>query len=226
MLQRDYCLKTLGVVQYVPREFFAPQKPSPSPVKATPVADVKPSPKKPLIDLKIAQPSQSPAPAQPAKARSAGEEAEPLRFAMCHWRVGDTLVFGALDYDQNPPQNQHQLLANILRAIGRLDSSLAEPELVQWPVVANAPGGLEDARAMFASLLSGRVEQSGCSLVLVMGQRASQYLLPEGQRETGRGQLSERCQWVVTPGLDDMLADPAHKRTTWQLLRPVTSNSG
>ncbi|MDM3871986.1 hypothetical protein QSV34_11575 [Porticoccus sp. W117] len=185
------------------------------------------TPKKPPIGLKAPEPSTTPAPVQKPEtsANSVNEDAEPLRFAICHWLVGDTLVFSALDYDQNPPQNQHQLLANILRAIGRLNSSLAEPELVQWPLVTNAPGGEQEAKAMFSSLLRGRVEQSNCNLVLVMGQRAGQFLLPEEQRDPNRYPLSEQCQLVVTPGLDEMLADGATKRITWDLLRTLVSNA-
>ncbi|MCV6605423.1 MAG: hypothetical protein OIF34_08965 [Porticoccaceae bacterium] len=225
MLERDYYLKTLGIVQYVPREFCVPEAPSQQPVETQPAAVVE-APKAQLSERKA--PSieiQTPeaAPSQPArKAETAAAESdEPLRFAMCHWLIADTLVFSALDYDQNPPQNQHQLLANILRAIGRLSSPLAEPELVQWPLVATAPGGEDEARAMFGSLLRGRAEQSNCQLVLVMGQRASQFLLPDEQRAQGSYGFSDECQLVVTPGLDEMLSEPARKRDTWQLLQPL-----
>ena len=225
MMQRDYYLKTLGIVQYVPKEFFVPEA-AVAELETAPGPDIKPIAqqpvvvekvaKKPPVELQPVEPKAAPS-AKPVEQSPAVKDEPPLRFAMCHWLVANTLVFSALDYDQNPPQNQHQLLANILRSIGRLPSTLAEPELVQWPVVASAPGGAQEARAMFSSLLRGRVEQSGCDLVLVMGQRASQFLLPE----EGSGNLPEQCQLVVTPGLGEMLADPTRKRDTWNLLRPL-----
>ena len=255
MLQRDYYLKNLGIVQYVPQEFCLPPQAavasgtleprvpeskvleSGMPVGNTPASTNSSA----LEAIKSAslqsQPSAQPAapptnqpiaPEKPEVQAQTSATEEPVRFAICHWLVGETLVFSGLDYGQNPPQDQHQLLANILKSIGRLASPLSEPEVVQWPLVATAPGGESQARAMFTSLLQGRVEQSGCRLVLVMGSRASQFLLPvksqsDDATPVASIALSDHCQLLVTPGLDDMLTDPQHKRATWELLRPLAT---
>ncbi|UTW45231.1 hypothetical protein KFE80_12850 [bacterium SCSIO 12696] len=234
MLRRDYYLKNLGIVQYVPREFCIPdtvsEEPQPAVVElpaSPPVSsNAASTPKRPSLAAELDTEPPVVRTPEASAAENLQAEQQPsddaLRFAICHWLVNDTLVFAALEYGENPPQNQHQLLSNILRAIGRLESPLSEPEVVQWPVVPNAPAGEKDAKALFTSLLKGRVQQSESRLVLVMGQSASQWLLPESQWSQGTYSYGDGdCQLVVTPGLGDMLAEPSQKRTTWGLIRPL-----
>ena len=237
---RDYYLSNLGVVQYVPSDFCVPE------VVVTDTQEV------------IAEPTVTEAVVEPAvvevettTAHSTSPAAKPvqkqvdvkpvvdteLRFRISYWQLPDLLVFSSLDYGENPPQDQHQLLSNILQAVGRLPGMLAEPEMVDWPVVPTAPADTEAAKTVFTSLLQGRAEQTGSRWILVMGQRARQFLLSGKElsgktmagnvldgnladnKQYGQASVNEYCQAVVTPGLDQMLADPQSKRTTWQLVR-------
>ena len=228
---QDYCLSHLGVVQYVPRDFCVPEKPAVDTAKVIVEPDVPETitpPNKSIAQVESSDQSvvskvraeTVPAPAQEQADGSPATDPD-LRFRISYWQLPDVLVFSSLDYGENPPQDQHQLLGNILQAVKRLSGILAEPELVDWPVVPTAPANAEAAKAMFTSLLKGRAEQTGSRWVLIMGQRAQQFLLAE-EAVDGKVAVSERCQAVLTPGLDEMLADPQCKRTTWQQIRFLT----
>ena len=231
---RDYYLSNLGIVQYVPSEFCVVEQAIPATqpaIEEKPAVDKQPPAAQPslaekvpaTVQIDVAGPEDTAKPAAPVE--TAAPEPE-LRFRISYWQLADILVFSALDYGQNPPQDQHQLLGNILQAVGRLSAPLSEPELMDWPLVPSAPAGADEARSMFSSFLKARIEQSGARWVLVMGSRAREFLLAgAGPAEGGRVPLTEQCEAVLTPGLDEMLADPACKRTTWQSIRFLSDSA-
>ncbi|WIO75115.1 hypothetical protein QP938_04190 [Porticoccaceae bacterium LTM1] len=248
--ERDYYLKTLGVIQYVPREFCLPEtvaEVTAAPPEVNPeIAQVEPA-QPPVQDARellaeqpvenrAESPEEKPVPqpiekqpveieqaatvtAEPAVKAKPVDTEEPQRFRICYWRVADLLVFDSLDYGQNPPQDRHELLANILQSIGRSGSPLPEPELLDWPLVPNARADNAGARAMFSTFLKRRVEQDNVQWVLVMGECASNYLLSNLVNVKGKMALSGDCQAIRLPGLAEMLEDPNHKRTAWQAIR-------
>lgn len=247
--ERDYYLKTLGVIQYVPREFclpeVTPEVAADSPIVKPEIVQVEPSQspvqeaQKTLAGRSARQPAESsvdtPAPTpvekQPvvepvttqtkesAVVTKPVDAEEPQRFRICYWQVADLLVFDSLDYGQNPPQDRHQLLANILQSIGRLETLLPEPELMDWPLVPNARADNAGARAMFSTFLKRRIDQGSVQWVLILGECASNYLLSNMVNIKGKMALSGQCQAIRLPGLAEMLEDPNHKRTAWQAIR-------
>jgi len=136
------------------------------------------------------------------------------------------LVFSALDYGENPPQNQHRLLENILKSVNRVGVSLAEPEFMDWPLTANAPSDKTGACAMFATFLQGRLKLSGAKNVLLFGERSCQFLLPESTvLSNHEGSLAGDVSVLSVPSLKDMLADSSKKRLTWQIIRPLLNSA-
>lgn len=189
-----------------------------------------PATAKPVVDKAEAVEKAAVEPASQASSQpkpQATVEAEPqsvsadVQFRIASWQpAADLLVFSSLDYGQNPQQDQHQLLTNILRAVKRLASPLREPELHDWPVVPNAPADEAGAKAMFSEFLNTKVAHTQAKWVLIMGERAQQYLLA-GADQSAR--LPSGATVIATSGLDEMLAEPSCKREAWAALQPLVA---
>ncbi len=239
---RDYYLATLGVVQYVPRDFCLPETDAvaervESEVPAVVARSERPAdldilkqnvsssfePRSPQEHALQKQASQPPEQRIP----SADEASEPeVRFRITCWQpVADLLVVSSLEYGQNPRQPQQELLSGVLRAIGRLPQPLHEPELLDWPTKPGADASASGARTLFSTFLHARLQNRSVRWVLVMGDVAAQYLLSGGQLPEGKAgaegriQLTDNTAAIVTPGLEQMLADREHKRATWEAVR-------
>lgn len=228
---RDYYLSTLGVVQYVPREYCAIEAAGEPAVSVEPASSAATLPTTgntaPSIDFGAINP-ETPAspPRQPARQTDVRpdtdtETPQEVRLRISCWQpCPDLLVAGSLAYGQNPPQDQQQLLAGILQAIGRLPGPLREPELLDWPSRPGADASVGGAKTMLSMFLNGRLQSGGVRWVLIMGDIAAKYLLPEELPVTdGKAVLSETTTAIVTSGLADMLADRENKRATWEAIR-------
>lgn len=150
----------------------------------------------------------------------AAEELAPVRLAC--WRpAADLLVLDALPPGQRPERERLTLLANILRAIGRLPGSLPAAEFIDWPSLPGGDRSLSGAREALALFLAGRMAREPFAWVLVMGAPAQRWLGGGEQGEAGaRIALADgRAQGIPVPGLGDMLAAPQLKAQTWQAIR-------
>lgn len=269
---RDFYLSTLGVVQYVPREFVAVDasqdrllESSLQAVKSTAAVEAAldrsyasvqsvsatesaPTRKRRAIDIDALMSSADSATAQTPSSKIKSEtvkvlavassslpasisppvelqhNSEQVNFRLCYWQpAADLLVFSALDYAQNPPQDQHQLLTNILKAIGKLPTMLPEPEFIDWPVTVNAASDKAGAQLMCSAFLQGRLKQSGANKVLLFGERARRYLLPQtAELASSQVTLADGTLVISTPSLAMMLTQAANKRLTWQAIRCLT----
>lgn len=205
--QRDRYLAALGIVRYRRRGAGAGTPEEPRVVAGEPPPGTGAA-------------TQTGRAAAPAPGTAAAEELAPVRLAC--WRpAADLLVLDALPPGQRPERERLTLLANILRAIGRLPGSLPAAEFIDWPPLPGGDRSLSGAREALALFLAGRMAREPFAWVLVMGAPAQRWLGGGEQGEAGaRIALAEgRAQGIPVPGLGDMLAAPELKAQTWQAIR-------
>lgn len=220
---RDWYLAALGIVQYRPRTVAAAGSGDTADV---PVA-AEPSLAEPRVPMAVGELLASPprmAPAAPTQPPA--QESATLSFRLACWRPSaDTLVLDSMASRQHPDADRLQLLTNILRAIRRLPASLPAAEFIDWPL-GSAPGGRAEAATLLEMFLHGRCQQQPFRWVLAMGEVPA-LLLGQRQPEAAdwRQRLGQRMDLAIgataifTPGLGDMVADPATKAIAWAALR-------
>lgn len=213
--QRERYLGALGIVRYR-RRGAGDRAPEAARVPSEPPPGAAPVPVE-------ERPGPAAVPPAPSGATSA-EELAPVRLAC--WRpVADLLVFDALPPGQRPEREHLTLLANILRAIGRLPGPLPAAEFIDWPPLPGGDRSLSGAREALALFLAGRMAREPFAWVLVMGEPAWRWLGGDGPGEGGaRIPLADgRAQAILVPGLGDMLATPQRKAQTWQAIRGLAA---
>lgn len=246
--RRDAYLTALGVVRYRPRPApgeavavsaelseqpfatdLAPTAPSSAVAPAPPssVAEGERG-KSPLAALReqtrapVAVARAAPeVPPQPATASVEGPAALAFRLA-CWQPVPDLLVFDAMPAGGWPDRERMTLLANILRAIGRLPGPLAAAEVIDWPPFAGADASLAGARESLALFIAGRMATAPFQWLLALGEISWRCLGAESVHTVGDELvLAGAARAILLPGLADMLASAERKAATWRAIRQL-----
>ncbi len=245
--RRDAYLTALGVVRYRPRPApgeaaaaagvseqsfatdLAPAAPSSAAAPAPPAsgAEVERG-ESPLAALR--EQTRAPAavaravpevPPQPVTASVEGPAALAFRLA-CWQPVPDLLVFDALPAGGWPDRERMTLLANILRAIGRLPGPLPAAEVIDWPPFAGADASLAGARESLALFIAGRMATAPFLWLLALGEISWRCLGAESAHTVGAElALAGAARAILLPGLADMLASPECKAATWRAIRQL-----
>lgn len=246
--QRQAYLDALGVEQYVPRWLLtvAPQPracelpevvvgepqtetPSPATARATPAPQAAPTPVSEVLEGMRREPSRQRAPEKPAPepANPTPEPAERVTpFTLSIWRSPlPLLVVDAREPRAAFPTDR--LLRNLLNALGPHDAQRVTEEVLPWPLVNNPAVRLtaEDARAELHTWLEAELANRSVRYVLLMGENAARYFLPEGQSYSeALGRVQDLAPFnvsaLVAPSLIELLRDPTLKRPLWQSLQP------
>ncbi len=156
---------------------------------------------------------------------------EPVpQFALSIWRVSEQLLV----IDSRQAQlalPTEPLFINILVALGYPRQPLPKTEVIRWPMVDNPFVGqtAADAREMLEAYLDGKLLTHPAKHVLLMGEDACRYVLPELNRfedQLGKAILLEqhKVDAIIVPSLSAMLLEPEQKRLTWQAIQPLLTS--
>ena len=195
-------------------------------------APIQPAVKKPAVapaeiskSVPLEAPEKSSAPiiqqaAQPTIVEQTSEqivEQENISFSLACWQVSDeVLVINGFAHGERANRTQLELLANILRAIGQLPSSLPAAELIEWPLSPGAESTLAGAKTQLSMFLLGRQQVRPYRCLLAMGDESVRLL---GKDDAASPPESGSAETLFIPSLQTMLAEPLCKREVWQALR-------
>ena len=223
---RNQYLKTLGIVQYRPRDLTAET------IQAQPLTNVD-------TGANVSEPSAAQAaeiasvieavteePIKPvvAKAKSINVEAEvahdlALKFVL--WQPSDQLLVVSAVVDQLPDPSQISLLKNILRAIDLGIASLPQFDVVNWPPHPSMSGDESDAREFLSTLIKSKLASKPTKTVLFLGVSAQDWFLSDEQKDKvvdGCVELSESVTALSIPTLETLLNKPETKRQAWHTI--------
>jgi len=227
---RNQYLKTLGIVQYRPKDITAEY--AVEAIQAQPQTTVD-------TGANVSEPSAAQAaeiasvieavteePIKPvvAKAKSINVEAEvahdlALKFVL--WQPSDQLLVVSAVVDQLPDPSQISLLKNILRAIDRDIASLPQFDVVNWPPHPSLSGDESDAREFLSTLIKSKLASKPTKTVLFLGVSAQDWFLSDEQKDKvvdGCVELSESVTALSIPTLETLLNKPETKRQAWHTI--------
>jgi hypothetical protein len=150
---------------------------------------------------------------------SANEEA--ISFRLACWRPSeDLLVLDSWPIGQGTDNRRSQLLANILKSIGRRPATLMQPEFIDWPL--GPEKSLLAAQDHLSMFIQGRYEQEAFSWVLAMGEDVRSCLTQAElapEKKLSRLPLACGAEALVTYSLNEMIETPAYKKDVWAIIR-------
>lgn len=216
---RDWYLGTLGIVQYRLRD-TEPVALDFHPETVGEVANTVPS------EVVVALPENSELPGAEGELTDLHEE-QIGSFRLACWQPSDDLlVLNGLVPGSVPLQEESGLLANIMRAVGRLGDVLSSPQLIDWPPSAVDQTDKSGAEEMLSVFVEARVKKQGVLWVLLMGELPTALLLPSRSAypsSVGRmEELPGGARAIVTPSLQELLNAPELKSEAWQAIRTMT----
>ena len=205
----------------------------PAPIKPAPNQPAARKPAEALAEISKSVPLEAPeksaAPiiqqaAQPTIVEQTSEqivEQENISFTLACWQVSDeVLVINGFAHGERVNRTQLELLANIVRAIGHLSSSLPAAELIEWPPsLKSSPGAestLAGAKTQLSMFLLGRQQVRPYRWLLAMGDEPARLLAQDDGASPAEAGSAET---LFIPSLQSMLAEPLCKREVWQALR-------
>ena len=227
--RRDWYLANLGVVRYVPRDEISARSDGVPPANAqedpvqSPAAGEPPAQER----LRAALSAQPEPPAAGAAARApVAASAPPFECRLGFWQPrADLVVLCAMPPGQRPAGEQLTMLANLLKAIGRLGDGLPAVDLIDWPQsphlgLQGVPVDIAGARDFVAVFLAAKQRLQPFSQVLLMGEDAARVASASDCPAVGE-QLELPCgaRGIVTHSLHSMAQEPALKAETWQAIK-------
>ena len=226
---RNQYLKTLGIVQYQPKDIIADAVTEI--VQATPQVIDEPSVAE-IADIAsvIEAVTDKPIKSTTVKASSISAETEvrqDLALKFVFWQPSDQLLVVSAVDDQLPDQSQISLLKNILRAIDQNLVSLPQFDIVNWPPHPSMSGDEVDAREFLSTLISSRLASKPTKTALFLGELPQNWLLSEqqkGQINNGSVSLSQSVTALLIPSLETMLSQPQTKREAWNVISGYLSS--
>lgn len=237
---RHHYLKTLGIVEYIPRGFVDDSEGTLAPPKTEPLTEVRATAINQLLTEHAGIPEVIVAEKSPlivssgtlsdqsaASAEMTSITIESIEVKIALWQPHDKLLIcGALD-NELPSPEQTQLLSNILISMGHKGGVLPQFELAQWPPFANMQGGEIDARDFLSTLINARLESSQTHMILMLGSVTTDWVLTDQQKfdlKHGQVKVNEKVTAVVIPSLEEMITDPKLKRQAWDVIKPFAPN--
>ena len=235
VLRHQY-LKSLGVVEYIPRDLVLDvEEPNSNPLD-TPSASDSAGAREKLLELhsddsgSIEESKNQKSVASVSAIPSAvisEDNISDIEVKLALWQPTEEVLVCCSIEEALPDPVQTQLLSNILIAMGQGDGKLAQCEIAQWPPFENMTGGKDEAREFIATLLSARLDSSDINLVLIFGSAGAQWILSEKQKDSvkdGNVELSAGVAAIIIPSLGEMIERPELKREAWQRLQPWKEN--
>ncbi|EGG99656.1 hypothetical protein imdm_849 [gamma proteobacterium IMCC2047] len=121
---------------------------------------------------------------------------------------------------------QLKLLGNMLASVGINQLSKPEVTFFNWPMLRSPGFDQSEKAACQASqaFLNGQKSKYQVSFVLLMGEGAGRYLVPQVEGfEGARGQLISDASppLLLTDDLEHVIAEPALKARVWRDLQPL-----
>ncbi|MBV1932747.1 MAG: hypothetical protein KUG71_13650 [Porticoccaceae bacterium] len=146
---------------------------------------------------------------------------ETTAFRLACWRPSeDLLVLDSWPIGQGADNRRSQLLANILKSIGRRPATLMQPEFIDWPL--GPEKSLLAAQDHLSMFIQGRYEQQAFSWVLAMGEDVHSCLTSAelaSEKSLSRLPLACGAEALFTYSLSEMIATPAYKKDVWAVIR-------
>ena len=227
---RNQYLKTLGIVQYRPRDLTAED--AAETIQAQPLTNVdsgatvsEPSATQ-VAEIASVMEAVTEEPIEPVITKAKPINIEPkvaqdlaLKFAL--WQPSDQLLVVSAVDDQLPDQSQISLLKNILRAIDRDIASLPQFDVVNWPPHPSLSGDESDAREFLSTLIKSKLASKPTKTVLFLGVSAQDWFLSDEQKDKvvdGCVELSESVTALSIPTLETLLNKPETKRQAWHTI--------
>ena len=238
--QQAYYLKTLGIVQYVPRDSVAVvDEPTEEFNQSSGAANVD----RQSVDVAARINLNFDAPAASKKAArsdSPNSSAKPtvalapevevaaalieVKFAL--WQPSAEMLVCSAVEGALADADEMQLLTNILNALGCGIKFLPQMELVEWPPYPNAEGDESEVREFLSTLLQARLDNRPVKFILMMGEAAADWLLSPQQRteQSSQGHLSLNADTtaLLLPSLKSMIDNGQLKASAWQVLKSIS----
>jgi|TARA_B110000503_G_scaffold44488_1_gene72646 hypothetical protein len=175
------------------------------------------------IDVSKSAPKKNTAPTDSTNRAFAAS----LNFRLACWQPCDELlIFNELDVDAKPSDDQCQLLANILRSVGCLASSLPRADLIDWPVEKDGIQDKSDARKMMSAYIDTR---TGKTSVLLMGKIAFELFSSTEKTYAdtlgGTMKIKGAVNAFVVKSLQEILKDPSAKLEVWEAIQSLVKTN-
>ena len=237
---RHHYLKTLGIVEYIPRGFIDDSEEITLPSQPEPVTEtmtaaisqlladhaekpkIKVVEKTPVVSSGIASSVGSPSTEMTSVVSNSAEVQVVL------WQPSEKLLVCSAVENELPSSNQIKLLSNILVAMGHSSGVLPQFEIAQWPPFANMQGGVIEARDFLSTLMSARLESSQTQIILILGSGTADWVLSDQQQsnlEHGQVNVNDKVVAAVIPSLVEMISQPDLKRQAWQTMKSLAVSS-
>jgi hypothetical protein len=230
---RHHYMKTLGIVEYIPREFMddgevicvsvekteamSPLALAKDQLLAKISTDVAPQ-NKTTLDV-----SKKDAIDTDGLVETALSDVEPeVSVRLLLWQVSDKLLVCAVAENELPDSHQITLLDNIIRAVTGESKALPQLEVAQWPPFSGIQGGTSEARAFLSTLISARLSSYGVERMLLLGNAVRHWVLPDIQAadaNTSKLTISSQTEAVTVPDLSNMVTDRKSKRYAWEIVK-------
>ena len=237
---RHHYLKTLGIVEYIPRGFVDDSEEIAQPSKSQPLtetrtaaisqllADHAEAPKVKVVDILPVASNDIPSNARTVSTESTPVVSDSTEVQVVLWQPSEKLLVCSAVENELPSPDQIQLLSNILIAMGHSDGVLPQFEIAQWPPFANMQGGVIEARDFLSTLMSARLESSQTQIILLLGSGTADWVLTDRQQsnlEHGQVNINDKVVAAVVPSLVEMIAQPDLKRQAWQTIKSLAVSS-
>ena len=227
---RNQYLKTLGIVQYRPKDITAED--AAEAIQAQPQTTVntgatvsEPSAAQ-VAEIASVIEAVTEESIKPVVAKAKPINVEPkvahdlaLKFVL--WQPSDQLLVVSAVVDQLPDPSQISLLKNILRAIDLGIASLPQFDVVNWPPHPSMSGDESDAREFLSTLIKSKLASKPTKTVLFLGDSAQDWFLSGEQKDKvvdGCVELSESVTALSIPTLETLLNKPETKRQAWHTI--------
>jgi len=232
---RNQYLKTLGIVQYRPRDLTAKDAAGTIQAKTQTALDTGATVSEPsatqVAEIASVMEAVTEEPIKPVITKAKPINIEPkvaqdlaLKFAL--WQPSDQLLVVSAVDDQLPDQSQISLLKNILRAIDRDIASLPQFDVVNWPPHPSMSGDESDAKEFLSTLISSKLASKPTQTLLFLGDSVRDWFLSDEQKEkvvNGAVALSNSVTALNIPTLETMLSKPETKREAWHIISDYLS---
>jgi len=237
---RHHYLKTLGITEYIPRDFVDDSEEITQPSQSQPLTEIRTA----AISQLLADHSEAPkvkvvekppvasieivSNTETSSIETASVISDSAEVQIVLWQPADKLLVCSAVENELPSPEQLQLLSNILISMDPSSGVLPQLEIAQWPPFPNMQGGVIEARDFLSTLITARLESSQTQIILILGSRTADWVLSDQQQsdlEHGQVNVSNKVIAVMVPSLAEMIAQPNLKRQAWQTIKPLAASS-